>query len=305
MSSNSAGSNQGNHSVKSVEGIKLVVRSKKKANSKRKWSAAPSTRGLPKQRQEDDDNDSSVIDHLQTQEETPPIEEDIPCDTLLAMRSLERTSQCLFIPLFVGTVPCVLESQLYHTLQSQNGEDSVVTSELQQLTQTRQVRRLSSPSNLNVEALIERRHYTRAVWDAHRHYDKADVTVTSAFLQCLDHVTKRRISQSDLKEHCPNAWKDDMVDTLVQMQVLLPMDNTYMLWLPHWGLVLKELSKGQAKVIQQLKRSMYKELSKTQVTRLHHAGLSGSFVLHTLVAQGLVELLERPSGTFVRLTKSK
>jgi Serine-threonine protein kinase 19 len=305
MSSNSLGNKHGNHSVKRVGGIKLVVRRKETANSKRKLSSAPSTRGFPKRRQKDDRSDSSVIDHPQTQEETPPAEEDIPCDTLLAMRSLERTSQCLFIPLFVGTVPCVLESQLYHTLRSQNGEDSIVTTELQQLTQTQQVRRLSSPSNLHVEALIERRHYARAVWDAHRHYDKADVTVTSAFLSCLDHVSKRRISQSDLNEHCPNTWKDNMVDTLVQMQVLLPVDNAYMLWLPHWGLVLKELSKGQARVIQQLKRSMYKELSKTQVERIHHTGLSGRFVLHTLVAQGLVELHERPSGTFVRLMISK
>ena len=305
MSSNSVGSNQDSHAIKRVGGIKVVVRRKEKASSKRRWSAVPSTRGLPKQRQGDDGNDSSVIDHSQTHEETLSIGEDIPCDTLLAMRSLQRTSQCLFIPLFVGTVPCVLESQLYHKIQSPNGEDSIVMGELQQLIQTKQVRRLSSPSNLNVEALIERRHYTRAVWDAHRHYDKADVTVTYAFLTFLDHVTKRRICQNDLKEHCPNAWKDNMMDTLVQMQVLLPEDNAYMLWLPRWGIVLKELSKGQAKVIQQLKRSMYKELSKTQVERLHHTGLSGSYVLHTLVAQGLVELHERPSGTFVRLVKSK
>jgi hypothetical protein len=301
--SNSVGSNQGSHSVNRLGGIKLVVRSKKKKNSKQKILSAAilsSTRGLPKQRQQDDDNDSSASDlPLIQQEETPPFEEEIPCETLLAMRSLERTSQCLVIPLFVGTIPCVLESQLHHRLRSQNGEDTGVSGELQQLTKENKIRRLSSPNaNLQLEAFMETRHYSRAVWDAHRHYEKADATVTSAFLSCLNQMTKRRIVASDFEDA-------GMVDTLVQMQVLLPADSAYMLWLPHWGLVLKALSKGQQKVIAQLKRSQYKELSKTQVERFHHTGLSGSFVLHTLVAQGLVELQERPSGTFVQLAKSK
>jgi hypothetical protein len=289
-----------------VGGIKLVVRSKKKTTGKQKLlSAAPatSTRGLPKRRQQqqDGDDDSSASNlPITQQEETLPLEEEIPCDTLLAMRSLERTRQCLDIPLFVGTVPCVLESQLHHRLQSQHGEDTEVTRELQHLIQANQIRRLSSPNGLlQLEAWMESRHYTRAVWDAHRHYEKADATVTSAFLSFLNNQsTKRRISKSDFEDA-------GVVDTLVQMQVLLPMDNAYMLWLPRWGLVLKALSRGQQKVMAQLKRSHYKELSKTQVERFHHSGLSGSFVLHTLVAHGLVELQERPSGTFVHLAKLK
>jgi hypothetical protein len=174
-----------------------------------------------------------------------------------------------------------------------------VTKELQQLTQTNKIRRLSSPNaSLQFEALMETRHYTRAVWDAHRHYENADATVTSAFLSLLDQITKRRILTSDFED-------DGVVDTLVRMQVLLPLDSAYVLWLPHWGLVLKALSNGQQKVIAQLKRSQYKELSKTKVERFHHTGLSGSFVLHTLVAQGLVELQERQSGTFVHFAKSR
>jgi hypothetical protein len=145
---------------------------------------------------------------------------------------------------------------------------------------------------------MESRHYIRAVWDAHRHYEKADATATSAFVSFLNQTTKRRILKSDFEDA-------GVVDTLVQMQVLLPLGNAYTLWLPHWGLVLKALSKGQQTVIAQLKRSHYKELSKAQVERFHHTGLSGSFVLHTLVAHGLVELQERPSGTFVHLAKLK
>ena len=293
--------------VKRAGGIKVVVKSKKN-KAKRKFGAntTTSTRGLPKRAPQDDTSPATMQKVESGETSFEKEDEDIPCDTLLALRSLEQKRQCLDVPLFVGTVPCVLESQLEHLLQSQNGEDSVVTVELQQLSQFNQVRRFMSPDHgeTPVAAVMETRHYKRAVWDAHRHYNGAPAQVTAGFLSCLHHVTKRRIPESDLRQHWPGTWNDAIMDTLVKMQVLLPLKSSYILWLPHWGLVLKQLSKAQMKVIQQLKRSLYKELSKSQVERLHHTGLSGQFVLHTLVAQGFVELQERPSGTFVRLTKS-
>jgi len=302
MSSESLSSNK--PPVKRVGGIKVTVKSKKK-NSKRKL-IANTTRGLP-ERPHEECHDAPMESLPQQQQDESSIleEEDIPCDTLMAIRSLEQTRQCLDIPLFVGTVPCVLESQLEHRLESENGEDSVVTTELQQLSQSNKIRRLASPSDGGnvVAAVMETRHYKRAVWDAHRNHGGASPTITAGFLSCLDQMTKRRISTSDLRQYWPEPWNDNITDTLVQMQLLLPVKGAYILWLPHWGLVLKQLSKAQQKVIAQLKRSLYKELSKSQVERLHHTGLSGPFVLHTLVAQGLVELQERPSGTFVKLAK--
>ena len=130
-------------------------------------------------------------------------------------------------------------------------------------------------------------------------------SVTASFVSCLDRLTKRQVSLNDLQQSWPTetySWNDKHVDILVQMQVLLPIQgDAYIFWLPHWGLVLKSLTKAQQTVISQLQRSLYKELSQSQVERMHHTGLSGQFVLHTLVAQGLVELQERPSGSFVRL----
>jgi hypothetical protein len=296
-------------------GIKLVVKSKRK-KMKRPVTTTPKTRGLPAEAQPQQHQANEAGMHVNSQHlkshqimDYDHVEEDeeIPCDTLLAIRSIEQTRQCLDIPLYVGTVPCVLESQLQDKLQSHDEGDSIVTSELQQLTQSNKIRRLTAASDRGhdvVEAVMETRYYKRAVWDAHRHFHGSDALITAGFVSCLDRLTKRRISANDLRQYWPKhkTWKDNHLDTLVQMQVLLPVKNdAYIIWLPHWGLVLKQLSKARQKVFTQVKRSLYKEMSQSQVERIHHTGLSGQFVLHTLVAQGLVELQERPSGTFVRL----
>lgn len=311
----------------------MVVRSKSKKELKRKRTAATNTGILPLSAQQpvqaanngpasddipaiqlqDPTSESSSVQHADEKQEDDAIEEDIPCDTLLAMRSLERASLCLFIPLQGGGfAPCVLESQLYERLQSQFEGDSFVTAELQQLCQSNQVRRLTSPNEHDVlTALIEKRHYKRAVWDAHRQYGNADASITSGFLTVLHHVSKRRIPTRDLQAHWPSRvdgvpWNDRVMDTLVHMQVLLPSRDDYILWLPQWGLVLKELDKSQTKILRHLQRSMCKELSLTNVQRLSSsAGLSGAFVCHTLVAAGKIELYERPSGTFCKLAKAK
>lgn len=309
--------------VKRVGGIKIVVRSKKKKTKSTGMMRSAqtsslqtlSTRGFPKRAPQKTNvnvapTSETVQQHQGEADFIMEEEGDIPCDTLFAIRSLEQSRQCLDVPLFRGTVPCVLESQLQERLKSENGDDSSVTKELQQLLQSNKVRRLMSAAESGenaVAAVMESRHYKRAVWDAHRHYGKSSSSITAGFLSCLEHVTKRRMSVSDLKQHWPetaNTWNASILDTLIQMQVLLPVKDSYILWLPNWGLVLKQLSKAQSKVISQLKRSLYKELSKSQVERMHHTGLAGQFVLHTLCSQGLVELQERPSGTFVKLSKS-
>jgi hypothetical protein len=299
-------------------GIKLIV---KKRNRKRTFGlgralVTTKTRGIPqkppkhaKQQQQQETTPESTVPDAHDCLEDSVLDEEIPCDTLLAIRSLQQTKTCLDIPLFIGTVPSVLESQLHDKLQSHDDYDSIVTSELQQLTRSNKIRRLTSSGNsIIVEAVLETRHYKRAIWDAHRHYHGSNPNVTANFVLSLDQLTKRQISKTDLQECWPNAkiaWNDHHVDILVQMQVLLPVkDDAYIFWLPHWGLVLKQLTKAQQKVTSQLKRSLYKELSQTQLERMHHSGFSGPFVLHTLVAQGLVELQDRPSGSFVRLVKS-
>uniref|UniRef100_A0A7S1D548 Uncharacterized protein n=1 Tax=Cyclophora tenuis TaxID=216820 RepID=A0A7S1D548_CYCTE len=101
-----------------------------------------------------------------------------------------------------------------------------------------------------------------------------------------------------------------VVDRLISMQVLMPKTtthhSTFVLWLAQWGLVLSAITKAQKRIIHQLKRSHYKELSQaTFETQSFPGGLAGSFVLHTLTAQGQVGIKKRPVGNFVQLVRQK
>ena len=96
------------------------------------------------------------------------------------------------------------------------------------------------------------------------------------------------------------------IDQLVAMRVILPKSgsSSFVLWLPNWGLVLSSITQSQTKVMQQIKRSHYKEMSRASFeSQSFPGGLAGSFVVHTLLVQGKVSLTERPSGTFLALPK--
>jgi hypothetical protein len=124
----------------------------------------------------------------------PPLEDAIPCDTLLAFQSLTTTTsssssnllnhQCLTIPLVASMhpIPCILESQLVPTLQ-QDWKDhnsfEMVHEELADLLHKNVLRRLTSAGkNKNnnssdvrsLTVLLLTEEYIRGVWDAHDSY---------------------------------------------------------------------------------------------------------------------------------------
>ena len=258
-----------------------------------------------------------------------PSMQDIPCDTLLLMRSMEQNRTCLDVPLPNGAIiPVVLESQLRSrlTITKLTGEgglrrfssDSTVTQELQDLQKSNHIRRLV-PASLSEGAFVawvETKHFVRAVWmvvapscQNPETLDHMAVQVTTWFLSNLRHWTNRHISRDAMKK----MWRepaglslDQAIDWLVHMQLLLPFSSTYLLWLPLWGSVLAAIDKAQTKVMQHIKRSMYKELSiKTIDSQSHRGGLSGSFVLHMLEAQGKIEVVQRSAGKFARIAKNE
>jgi hypothetical protein len=282
--------------------LKVVVKSKKKPKRKVGLPSLLVTKKVVSTTVEQPDDDEFPLDDFL------PSVEDLPCDTLLLMRSIEQRRTCLYVPLQKGAlIPTVLETQLYSKL---NGEDSVVTQELHDLARSNQIRRLVPASDETLVAWIETRHYVRAVWDAHQSYssDAVAIKVTTWFLSNLCNWTKRSITKEAMKR----AWKDSgavtldqAIDMLVDMQVLLPsLSTTFLLWLPLWGAVLAAINKAQGKVVAHIKRSLYKELSvKTIEARSHFGGLAGSFVLHTLSTQGKIEVVPRPAGNFARIPK--
>jgi len=233
-------------------------------------------------------------------------------DSLLVIRSLEQKGQSLAVPLNGGNaVPVVLESQLHERLPSEEGQDSVLTRELRELSDRNILRRLDSTDG-HVVAWMETDHYIRAVWDA-----TATTTTTTAngmdvtqwFVQNLHHWTTPQLSQEwDFQPH----WKktnhrhlslEMALQRLVEMGVLLPSgkSQTFRLWLPQWGKVLAAMTKAQTKALVQTKRTHAKELSVANLERMHFPGLSGSLVVHLLATRGKIRLVKRPAGCFCQL----
>lgn len=307
--------------------VKLVVRKKKTAASKRKLAPALSKRGLPSLGLNVNVGDATAAtppeapsytdeDFFEPSFDDPDADE-IPCDSLLALRSLVQAKRCLYIPLHVGMIPCVLESQVYSTLKSEDGSDSVATTELHDLISSKKLRQLLSHNALDgIEVLLESHHYYQAVWDAHRHSQVSCPKVTAWFLSTVKSLTGRSLSRDELERawninadtinmnsNISNSSFSEALDKLVQMQVLLPTksDQSYLLWLPHWGTVLQEMAKAKQRVIGHIKRSHYKEISQTHFERQNFPGMSNKFVIEWMLEQGFVCLHSKPCGTFIRL----
>lgn len=159
----------------------------------------------------------------------PPLEDAIPCDTLLAFQSLTHASdtspqRSLHIPLQASMepIPCILESQLVPVLQ-QNDQDQdsfgMVAQELPDLIRKNAIRRMTSiatPGGGGTEltVLLLTTEYIRGVWDAHDSTDDNDTTsdqraLKQSYLQWfVDHLhcwTGRLLIESKLKR----TWTRD------------------------------------------------------------------------------------------------
>ena len=248
------------------------------------------------------------------------VDGDLPCDTLLLMKNLRENRRCMYIPLMQNgafEIPAVLESQLYQKLRSGEGRDSTVTKELQELLRSNRIRQLSPIQGADqMVAYMETSHFVRAVWDAHRHYCSSvpfstdagknhKNKVTTWFLGQLKSITGRVLPRKSLEDR----WMERVppfsfaIDQLVSMQVLMPrtQESSFVLWLPQWGLVLTSLEKAQTKILNQLKRSHFKELSRATFEAQHFGGFTGNFVMDVMVSSGKVIEKDRPAGKFLQL----
>jgi len=71
-------------------------------------------------------------------------------------------------------------------------------------------------------------------------------------------------------------------------------------WLPGFGLLLKSWHDATKKVLTKLRRSHYKELS-YEALELKYSPIPIMVVVERLVEEGIVEIVNRPSGLRVKL----
>jgi hypothetical protein len=251
---------------------------------------------------------------------TAAVDGDLPCDSLLAIYSLQASSQGLHVPLLSGgTVQAVLESQVFQRFEEHHA--STILSELMHLLQTNRVRKLDCQGKSTTVACILTKDYIAGVWDAQEHHAQSwhgYSKVISWFVSGLSHWTESTISKDSMQDH----WMEDLtvfptngdgkpsplsldnaMQYLLKVQVLLRDSTTqrYRLWLPQWGIVLKGWNEARQQLIAYVARSKGGEVSQTNVLHENrHACVSTKFLLDELTQQGKLRVVERPFGNFVK-----
>jgi hypothetical protein len=261
------------------------------------------------QQQQDDDDETLQL-----------LMQNAPNDTLLTVQSLLlKSATRLAIPLLEGQqIAGVLESQLYPILQAAES-DTAVSQEMQDLLQAGSLCKLTAPvvrgaftpKKAALSIVVLTADYQRGIQDAvHRHF--GNIEIAAWFSEHLSDWTgcSNRIAKTDLEEsyqHCslqPHYTTDQVLQELQRVQVLLPChaNDTYQLWLPEWGTALAAWDRAATKLVQFLKRSQRQERSLATVEQQDaYSPIPRQLLLHWLIIQARVQLVERPYGKFVQL----
>ena len=298
---------------------KLLVVKRKKATTKK---AAASSRGLPNFRKKTTvdaaANASSLSQHEQEELDNDPFDQvlsNLPNDTALGIQFLQQnTDTCLSIPMPADgnrSIRAVLQLHLHRKMQ-QNAAADVVSQELAQLFETNQIRQLASPSREQhpVQVIVLTADYELAARFTVTNNDDTHASsqqATEWMLRQLPHLTGQRIAHADWQDR----WQADPITgsrldvvlerlTRQQLLLLLPLEQSYQLWLPTWGVVLQAWETARKKALMHLKRSSYKERSLTAMQQ-KYSPIATVLVLDWMESIGEIEWIDRPAGKFVRL----
>lgn len=249
---------------------------------------------------------------------------ELPCDTLLALQSVQANSEGLHIPLLGGHfVQAVLETQLFQRFDENHA--TTIMQEVLGLIQNGQLVRISC-QNEGQTAFVSSNDYIRAAWDAHQNHmleclqenRRMKPEILTWFVSCLKEWKEPTISEESME----GCWKDDIsfqsespmsitfrdaILALVKLQVIMKVpitsmasESRYRLWLPQWGLVLKQWDKARRNLMACINRSSGEISEKNLRNFNRNSCVSTQFLLNDLVDNGKVNIVERPFGKFVR-----
>ena len=256
-------------------------------------------------------------------------EQDLPSDTLVAIHSLIQSDRGLHVPITNnGSVQVILESQVYSTFDEDHASN--VNAELLELINTNKLKRMNC-QNMSTMAFILTEDYKKAVWDSQHNTDHqtsssldpaVGKTIVTWFVAELDHWTTHSISESSIEDRwetyherrnddATNLEARDVVLHLLNARFLIREQNknnsgnqedSYVLWLPNWGIVLKTWNEARKQLLTLL--AQQKEMSKTNVLRKNrHSRISTAFLIDELLSTEKIRVVERPFGSFVQLVK--
>ena len=246
-------------------------------------------------------------------------EDDLPSDTLMAIHSLIQSDQGLHVPITNnGSVQVVLESQVYSIFDENHA--STVNAELLTLIETNKVKRMCCHDRSTMAFMLTE-DYVKAVWDSHNNHEskqQGNEEIVAWFLAQLCHWTNHSISESSLEDRWSLEQSKEGATTtsLEPREVVLYLLNTqflirdqsnsheqsYFLWLPNWGIVLKTWNEARKQLLTLL--AQRKEMSKANVLQKNrHSRISTIFLVNELLSKEIIRFVERPFGSFIQLVK--
>jgi len=305
-----------------IKGRKVLVVKRKKAAPKKASGTLPTFRKRPQPTAVAIADADAVDDTAATEadDEFDTMLASLPNDCALGIQALQQnTDTCVSIPIPSDTgnyIKGVLELHLYRQLHADDSRgDTAVSRELADLLATNTIRKLSSPSReLNpLQVILFATDYERAarntiLRDSSSSSSSSNEAATEWMMRQLPHLTGQRIAYADLQRRWSvdsvmgGQTLDRVLETLTRQQLFLlaPMERSYQLWLPTWGVVLQAWETARKKALMNLKRSSYKERSLSAMQQ-KYSPISTTLLLDWMESIGQVELIDRPAGKFVRL----
>lgn len=234
-----------------------------------------------------------------------------------------------------GDIATGTQTYSAYYLAEEGACEDIVSRELQELLQSNTLRKLSATTTTtatttsSLTVLIPTAQYIRACRDATleaaANTDDATVAV-DWFVHHLSDWTRTQISEAEFQQSYATdpifsieaagrrqRWTlDRVLQTLLSVQLLMASYHNigataattttmYQLWLPTWGMVLKAWEKCRSRLMQQLQRSAYKELSIHSLQQQQYSPIPTNIMVEWLVANNQVVVVQRPSGKFVKL----
>jgi hypothetical protein len=285
-----------------------------------------------------DGNDASheVQNEFFPNEDEP--EDEIPSDSLVAIHSLIQSDQGLHVPITNnGSVQVILESQVYSIFDENHASN--VNAELMELIRANKVQRMycHDVSTIAfmmtedyVKAVWDSYNHQDAIIprdaSAMGKTDTPNEEIVSWFLAQLHLWTNLSITETSLEDqweiHNDKRTGDDAaaaaatmktrdaVRYLLNAQFLIRdpknalsgggnRNDSYFLWLPNWGIVLKTWNEARQQLLNLL--AQRKEMSKANVLQKNrHSKISTSFLLNELLSKEKIRVVERPFGSFIQ-----
>eukprot|EP00814_Leptocylindrus_danicus_P020255 CAMPEP_0116016898 /NCGR_PEP_ID=MMETSP0321-20121206/7740_1 /TAXON_ID=163516 /ORGANISM="Leptocylindrus danicus var. danicus, Strain B650" /LENGTH=318 /DNA_ID=CAMNT_0003487015 /DNA_START=845 /DNA_END=1801 /DNA_ORIENTATION=+ len=246
--------------------------------------------------------------------------DDLPCDTLLAVRSLVQRGFCI-----TSTFShVVLRHMIHEVLDGGRGTASTtIEKELEQLRVSNHLRFIQFISHREDVAIVETDEYTKEIRHAIMFNERLPEShreqLVHMFLFMLKNHCRSSIRYEDLLTSI-REWKElerdsvactakEAIDCFLSIGILKERrenriaSKSYWFSIPNIDSLIASLIAGRKEIMTRVQRKMYKEISRGVLERsnLRSSVLPVPFHVKDLLCKGQLRVKNTPSGEFIQL----